>query len=102
MRSDEETCRGTLQVRTVDGELHSRRPGPSWLASPTQRITLASCDPWGLRRATLTAAGWIRLAELTDVDQSRIATISPDFQPWSAAPSVVEESKREKLQEKKA
>lgn len=146
MHSDEETCRGTLRARTVDGELHSLRPGRSWLASPTllewlalrrvpwggvaqaalgnlwfqdgrlivewlqhplddlvttQRIALAPPDPWGLRRATITTSGWIRLAELPDVDQSRIATISPDFQPCSAAPSVVEENARETLQEKK-
>lgn len=72
MRSDEETYHGARQARTDGGELHSLRPGRSWPASPplfewlqrplgeqvsTQRITLASPDPWGLRRAMLTAAG---------------------------------------------
>ncbi|MGQ0779295.1 MAG: hypothetical protein ACT4NY_33585 [Pseudonocardiales bacterium] len=79
-----------------------------WLHHPlddlvtTQRIMRAPPDPWGLRHATITASGWTRLAELTDVDQSRIATISPDFQPCSATLSVVEESARETPQEKKA
>ncbi|MGH3939997.1 MAG: hypothetical protein ACRDTG_15470 [Pseudonocardiaceae bacterium] len=79
-----------------------------WLQHPlddlltTQRITLAPPDPWELRHATITTSGWTRLAELTDANQSRIAVISPDFQPCSAAFLVVEESACERFQEEKA